>query len=268
MPKRNRNVRTQANGMPWLKVRKLGIISRDYRYQFPNGSRDFSHAIRSIFKTLDGHGCDAIVFSLYSITPRRGVSIRRALAGLRSVRAVFLEEFSEGEKRRSLRNLVYYRTDTGWRSVAYKQQFKSLRQLDKKVIHQFVTEEVPERRLMGGTAILICGETNGVKYSKTRKRIEDTFGLARAIPSDVRLIVNPIHDRMTRFEMAMKRQYLSKGRWLVSVWNKGRVDAAGRVKDGQHPAWDVYCDGRRCNEEVHKIASFPAIEIGILELEE
>ena len=62
---------------------------------------------------------------------------------------------------------------------------------------------------MGNCCILICGESNGVKYSRERRRVEDVFGLRRSLPSGT-VILNPVHDRMIRFEMPLKRSFLSK----------------------------------------------------------
>jgi hypothetical protein len=65
--------------------------------------------------------------------------------------------------------------------------------------------------------------------------------------------------------MSLKRAYLSKkGRWVISVWNKGRRDRNGKVKDGRHPAWTVYHNG--LPKEIKPIPNQLGIEIGILDL--
>ena len=114
--------------------------------------------------------------------------------------------------------------------------------------------------------MLLCGELNGVPYDRKRKTVTDRFGLMAAIPVRVRVILNPTHDRMTRYEMPLKRAHCSKGRWFVSVWNKGRRDRRGVIKDGKRPAWDVFHDGERINHLVHTITDIPGIEIGILKV--
>ena len=40
---------------------------------------------------------------------------------------------------------------------------------------------------MGGCCVILCGEINGLKYSRKSKSVEDAFGLMAAIPGNVRL---------------------------------------------------------------------------------
>ena len=134
----------------------------------------------------------------------------------------------------------------------------------KKDIDNFVEDEVP-KRVMGNCCVLLCGETNGVKYSKQDKRIHDTFGLREAIPHEASVIMNPIHDRMTRFEMKLKRQFLSENnRWVISVWNKGKQDKNGKTRDGNGPAWTVFNDGNLI--DVPRIPNEFAVEIGAVDI--
>lgn len=132
----------------------------------------------------------------------------------------------------------------------------------------FVKNEIP-KRIIGNSCVLLCGEINGVKYSQTYKKVQDTFGLRTAI-KDTNIILNPSHDRMTRFEMKLKRQFLSAqflseepGRWVVSIWNKGRKDKNGRVRDGKKPAWIVFHNGEEM--KVETIRNNLGVEIGILD---
>ena len=134
-------------------------------------------------------------------------------------------------------------------------------------IDNFVKNELP-KRCLGNCCVLLCGETNGVKYSKSDKKIHDVYGLREAIPKNVNIIMNPIHDRMTRFEMKLKRKFLSENhRWVISVWNKGKQDKNGNVRDGAGPAWTVYYNGKEVNvERIEKHFIFD-VEIGILNCE-
>jgi hypothetical protein len=118
---------------------------------------------------------------------------------------------------------------------------------------------------LGNCVVLLCGESNGVKYSKSDKSIHDTYGLAGAIPKEVNIVLNPVHDRMTRFEMNLKREFLSRNnRWVISVWNKGKQDKNGRIKDGFDAAWTVYNNGER--KIVEPISNNFNLEIGILDI--
>ena len=129
--------------------------------------------------------------------------------------------------------------------------------------------EVKEQRLLGNCTILLCGESNIVKYSKASKKIEDKFNFLEVLNKDIKIILNPIHDRMTRFEMKLKRQFLSQNkRWVVSVWNKGKLDKNGNMRDGKKPAWTIYYDGKEKDIKpiVCDIPNKVNIEIGILDL--
>jgi hypothetical protein len=95
--------------VPQLKITKLRIVSRDYRHRYPDGYRDFGYSLHRVLKLLDGEGCDAVLFSLFSIRPRELYKPPDALKGLRCVRTVLLEEFSDGDDREAGRNVLYYR---------------------------------------------------------------------------------------------------------------------------------------------------------------
>ena len=53
--------------IPSLNISKIGLVARDYRDKFSNGYRDFSHMLTQVLGLLDGEGCDAVLFSLFSI---------------------------------------------------------------------------------------------------------------------------------------------------------------------------------------------------------
>ncbi|PIU55320.1 MAG: hypothetical protein COS89_07690 [Deltaproteobacteria bacterium CG07_land_8_20_14_0_80_38_7] len=70
---------------------------------------------------------------------------------------------------------------------------------------------------------------------------------------------------MTRFEMKLKRQFLSENkRWVISVWNKGKQDKNGKVKDGPDPAWTVFYNGNE--KKVSSIQNNLNLEIGVLDI--
>ncbi len=227
---------TNAGSKPSLNVRKIGIVTRDYRFEFPNGYRDFSHTLPKVVKVLDDQGCDTVLFSLFSIVPRKGYDPRRVFNGLENIKAILLEDFQDGEIRKSGRYIVYYRSQSCWEEYGFHQIFGTVTGMHQKEMDNFVNKEMPVR-ISGNCCVLLCGEKNGVKYSKVDKKIHDTFGLRKAISLNSNVILNPIHDRMTRFEMQLKRQFLSENnRYAISVWNKGKQDKNGKTKDGNGPA--------------------------------
>jgi hypothetical protein len=138
-------------------------------------------------------------------------------------------------------------------------------QSQREEIENFAQKRIPER-VFGSCCILICGETNGVRYDRSgAKNIHDPCGLRAAIPPHVQVILNPVHDRMSRFEMMMKRRFLSEGgRYVISAWNRGKFDKHGTTRDGSGPLWTVFYDG----EAVHipKVANSLGIDVGYLDI--
>ena len=252
--------------LPFLKLRKLGLVSRDYRHVFPNGRRDFSFAFRKILRCFDQKQCDGVVFSMYSIEPRPGFDATKHLQGLEFIKVVVLEEFDDGDKRTPRINVVYYRQGSQWHRREFALKFGSRRRTKPAVMEQFVTKEVPQSRLLGNCGLILCGELNALAYRQKTRAITDPHGLRDALPKATKVVINPTHDRMTRFEMPLKRQFLSQGRWLVSVWNKGKTGPSGRTRDGNKPAWDVYCDSQQMNNAVELVPNNLKVDIGILAL--
>lgn len=246
---------------PTLDVKRIGIVSRDYRVKFENGYRDFSYSLPGVLKLLDNNGCDTIIFSLYSIIPREGYKPHVTFSGLKNVKVILLEEFVDKEEgRENRRYVVYHRSSSCWEEYEFSQKFGTLSGMPQ----DFVRDEIP-KRILGNCCILLCGETNGVKYSKSTKRIHDTFGVRNAIPENVKVVLNPIHDRMTRFEMKLKRQFLSENkRWAISVWNKGKENKNGKTRDGNRPAWTIFYDGIELG--IQMIQNDFGVDIGILDI--
>lgn len=270
---------SRAGVVPHLKTSKIGIVSRDYSRKDSNGFRDFSKAFPEILKLLDQKGCDTVLFSLYSIVPRKSFQpLRRFKA--HNIKSVLYEELSRHGKKGKLKKLgkkkkgnyvVLHRKDHQWSKYVLQQQFGSLKGMKKGVISRFISE-MPTRRVLGNSCILLCGESNGVKYSPKDKEVHDVFGLRKAIPKEVTIILNPVHDRMTRHEMNKKRAFLSqRGCWVVSVWNKGKK-FKGKTRDGKNPAWTVFHNGKDCTKNMVKRVENPfkenrvGIEIGILRI--
>ena len=256
-----------------ISIKKVGIVSRDYREKDKNKFRDFSYNFESILLYLNQRSCDSVVFSLFTLVKRKSFDVIQALnkMKLNNINTVFIEEFLDGNEREAGEYVIYFKDKNIWKEYRLIQKFGTLeytKSFKDTVIEPFKVE-VKTQRLLGDCTVLLCGETNIVKYSKTSKKIEDKFNFLRVLNKDIKIILNPIHDRMTRFEMKLKRQYLSKNkRWVISVWNKGKSDKNGKIKDGDKPAWTIYYDGKEKTIKpiVCDISNQINIEIGILDL--
>lgn len=260
---------TNTERAPHLKVAKIGIVSRDYCHKYGSGFRDFSEAFSEILKWLDDKGCDTVLFSLYSIIPRKSFMPLHSMR-LRNIKTVLYEEFEDGKEWRGKGSVVLYRRANKWHRYDLPNWgFGSLKGLTRKKkvekVETFIRKGIPGRRL-GNCCAILCGEINGVPYHKDTRRVRDDFGLRGSLQREVTVILNPGHDRMTRFEMKLKRSFLSEnGRWTISVWNKGGQDKNGRTHDGIKPPWTVFHNGQEV--PVEPIQNQMGVEIGILKIE-
>lgn len=249
---------------PDLKISKLGIVSRDY-----NKVRDFSKSLLEVLKKIDDERCDAVLFSLYSLE-KDSFNVQTCLKNLRNIKAVMMEEFkfNDDKKRKPIRYIVYHKIKDDWHEYVFYQQFGSLK--DPNFKPSFVKDEIP-KRLLGNFCILLCGEPSIVKYSPKDHKVHDPYHFTKAIeaiPGKIKIILNPIHDRMTRFEMKLKRKYLSKNnRWVVSVWNKGKANKNGKVLKEKHPAWTVFYNGNDKTKDIEQRLDVSGVEFGILQID-
>ncbi|RLD40440.1 MAG: hypothetical protein DRI89_12030 [Bacteroidetes bacterium] len=268
-----RNGKLKKSEVQNLKISKIGIVARDYREL--NGNSDFSKNIIEILDYLDSKGCDSVLFSLFTLLENNSLKIE-TLEKFKNIKTVFVEEFEFKEGERDVSGYkVYNNHENKWRINKFTQKFGTLRYTKgfyKEVINPFI-EEVKEDRIMGNCVVLLCGETNIVKYSKKTKKIEDTYDFMKQIPSTTKIILNPIHDKMTRFEMKLKRQFLSMNdRIVVSVWNKGKTFTNGQTRDGVNPPWTVYLNGEEIMINKENIDfqnnNTSKIDVGILDIKE
>lgn len=257
--KQGPNITSFMGQKPDIKILKIGMASREY-----NVHHDFTKHLEKIFQIFDTKKCDTILFSLWSIFARQDYFPKEQLEGLNHVKLVMLETFRDCDLDNI--NHAYYRDPktNKWEQYDYSQKFGSLSKMKESDLYSFVGSEIPQR-IFGNSISLLCGETNIVKYSKEKKKIIDIFKLNAAIPDYVQIILNPIHDRMTRFEMKLKRQFLSENnRWVISVWNKGKKDKNGTIKNVKKPAWTVFYNGKEIEVKQLKHDLGPEIVLGIV----
>ena len=257
---------TKTEPPPRLTPRKIGIVSRDYNRKYRNGFRDFSAAFDGALRTLDEEGCDTVVFSLYSIVPRKGFRPFKSVH-LQNVRSVLYQEFIDGRKREGGPCLVFYRRANKWHRyclpVGGIPKLRGSKKAKQKRVEEFKREAMPGR-ILGNCCAILCGEINCVPYHPSTGRVGDDFGLRRSIPPEVTVVLNPGHDWMSRFEMPLKRKFLSQqGRWVISLWNKGKRGKNRKPRDAKGDPWTIFHDGREVCVEPEE--NHIGVYIGIVE---
>ena len=63
-----------------------------------------------VLSRLNDERCDTVLFSLYSIVPRKSFKPLRSMQQLRNIKTVFYEEFKDGEEREIKESVVLYRS--------------------------------------------------------------------------------------------------------------------------------------------------------------
>lgn len=201
------------------------------------GLHDYSEHFARINKLCDDQGCDTILYALFTWDSSSPVTRTHGsiFDGLEHVQRVLVEV---GEPPDSFDHVEVWRRGRAEPVVARQRFATSSSPTGDK---QRFLDDLPARRI--ADAILVfCGESNIVRLKRASKSMEDGFGFRdRLRELNVRVVLNPIHDYMTRYEMREKRRFCSRdGRTVVSVWNKGRG------KESWLP-WTVFHDG----EEPH-----------------
>jgi len=254
-------------------IKKIGIVSRDYRKKDENGFRDFSYTFKNILLHLNNQDCDSVIFPMYTLVKREDFDAIQILNQLRidNLKTIFIAEFTDGIERESGDYIIYYKNKDEWQEYRLVQKFSSLKytqSFKNKIIEPFKSE-VNNQRLLGNCTVLLSGESNIVKFSQTRERVEDQFQYLDLLNQDTPIILNPVHERMMRHEIKLKRQFLSEqGRWVISVWNKGKADKNGKVKNSKNPAWMVFYNGKekQIKPIINNIPTQLNIEIGVIDL--
>lgn len=269
----NKNTKHRGHSAAQNKVMlsKLGLITRDYNLASSNGCRDFSGNFESVLTYLDKQQCDGAVFSLYSLLYRHQGSVLLILAKQKYLKCVLVEYFDDdigANKRSNTENVLYLKTKDGWYPYQCNKRFGSLSTGKKKKVTELLSVVATERTF-GNATVLVCGESNIVRYQQKNKNVVDEYQYLSLLGDGIQILMNPVHDKMMRFEMVLKRKFLSQhGRTVISVWNKGKLFANARQLTERQPAWSIYHDGTEFKVPTveHSIENSINLEIGILTL--
>lgn len=241
-------------------IKKVALISHDYTVPDSRGFYDYSEHFTRINKLCDDHGCDTILYALYTWDSGSFAlkTYKSIFDELSHVQRIILEV---GRPPDSYDHVEIWARDQREPIMAHQRFATSTSSRSDK---QRFLDDLPSRKV--GTALLaICGETNMVSLIRGSDDIYDPFGFAvRLRELKIGLILNPIHDYMRRYEMKEKRRiYSQEGRTVVSVWNQGK----GR--ESWLP-WTVFHNGEEQTDRVQDLVKpfeeRPDIRVGILDL--
>lgn len=240
------------------EIKRIALIAHNYNIADSRGFFDYSEHFARINKLCDDQGCDTILYALFtwakdSPSPRTRDSI---FGGLSHVGRVILEV---GNPPNGYDHVEIWSKDRNEPLIA-KQRFSRATDGTK----QFFLDDLTARQI-GSALLMICGESNIVQLKRKSKSFDDPYGFENRLRAlKTRVILNPIHDYMTRYEMREKRRFYSReGRTVVSVWNRGRG------KEAWFP-WTVFHDGNEVTDRVLEISNpfsdRPDIRIGVCEV--
>ncbi|MGR3174696.1 MAG: hypothetical protein ACUZ8N_08875, partial [Candidatus Scalindua sp.] len=66
-----------------ISIKKVGIVSRDYRKKDKNEFRDFSYTFENILLYLNQQGCDSVIFSLFTLVKRKSFDVIQTLNNIK-----------------------------------------------------------------------------------------------------------------------------------------------------------------------------------------
>jgi hypothetical protein len=247
------------------QIRKVALVSHNYNVADSRGLYDYSEHFARINKLCDEQGCDTILYAMYTWDPDSPVprNHEAIFGGLRHVQRVILE-VGRREPNRIDHTEVWLRSQQT--PLVARQKFA--RGAERKCKKQEFMNDLPNRRV-ADSVLMLCGESNIAKMAH-HKCFTDLFGFTDCLRErSIGLILNPVHDYMTRYEMCEKRRHYSDGgRTVISVWNEGK----GR--DAAQP-WTVFHDGVERTEAVWELPSpfsnradtrIGVLDLGLLQL--
>jgi len=227
-----------------VNVKKVAVVSHNYNLSNRFGHQDFAEHASQIHSVCDGEGCDTILYSLFTWDENSPIhrNHKTIFGDLKNVRCVilevgnkktpnkFVEVWLKGEERPRIMEQCFGKSsDTHER----KREF---------------SRSIPGR-IIGDGLVAICGESNIANYMPSNGNFRDEFGFNGELETrGIRVIFNPLHDYMTRYEMKKKRAYYSKNqRMVITVWNMGK----GR--ESSIP-WTVFYNGEDITAQVREVS--------------
>jgi len=239
---------------------RLGLVARDRtldrnRASETNGRWEFGPHLRRILAALNEEGCDTILFSPWTV---KKIAHKAVFPASTAHNAVVLG-VADGSKGEILH--VWVRSNSV--PVQVEQTFS--RSSDKAGLKEAFVQDL-STRIWGDTVLIVCGESNILSIPRGTQSAKDPHHVLAVLDQrGVRIILNPIHTYMRRFEMPLKRRALSRGRLVVSVWNRGFANNS----EARIP-WQAFLNRENVSARIRELGSGRdqkfGVRLGILDV--
>lgn len=241
--------------------RKVALAAVDWsampRETDPTRTRTcgFEPFLTDVANAADAEGCDTVVYALWSYDLSRMKPLDEALVfgTTTKVQTAVLEVLDGQDARIEV-----------WRRGAPPHSFRQrfTRSTSPASSKQAFMDGLPARTF-GSTLIMACGETNIVSTRRASDDIDDPYGFTAWLEKNhPALVLNPSHSYMRRYEMTTKRALYSKGRTLLTVWNRGY-----KPPEAEKP-WRAFVNGADRTDEIVELpfAKSREIRVGVFEV--
>jgi len=202
-----------------FSIKKVAVVSHNYNLSNSYGHQDFAEHASQIHSICDGEGCDTVLYSLFTWDENSPIqrTHRAMFDDLKNIRCIMLEV---GNKKSANKIMEVWLKEEDKPRIMEQYFAKSSEPFERK--REFIRNI--HRRIIGNSLMTICGESNIANYMPSNGNFRDEFGFNGELESrGIRVVFNPLHDYMTRYEMKRKRSYYSKNqRMVITVWNMGR----------------------------------------------
>ncbi len=262
-PDTSNRASSKPDSHPDLSPGRIALITRDWydKSDWLKGDRwgfGFDGRLAKAIEATGREKPDGIVFGLWTwdeakdgTIPRidlfpKGTTHQWVLLETRRSKADIAEVHFRGLEEPAV---LYQRFATSQSVVGEKKRF---------------VEELPTRTF-GQGLVMLCGESNIIRTKRDCEELDDRFDfLSYLDQAEIRLVLNPIHTYMQRYEMRLKRlAYSQNGRTVLAVWNRGESERG----ESQLP-WAAYCDGEEVTHQIREITDgeeLVGVRIGIFD---
>lgn len=240
---------SKPDGHPDISHGRIALITRDWydKSDWLKGDRwgfGIDGRLAKAIEATRHEKPDGIVFGLWTWDEAKDGAISRADLFPKGTRHrwVLLET---RRKRSDIAELHFRGLEQP--AVLYQRFATSQSPVGEK--RRFV-EELPTRTF-GQALVMLCGESNIIKTKRDSEDLDDRFDfLSYLDEAGIRLVLNPVHTYMQRYEMRLKRlAYSRNGRTVLAVWNRGESEQGESLVP-----WAAYVDGEEVTQSIKEVA--------------